>query len=75
MVKLRHIVGRNLKELEAQLEKVKNNIVIVSVNMVGSSWFIHFLVQDTFSDNIEVDYELNTESIAKSNTKSRKVKI
>lgn len=75
MVKLRHIVGPNLKQLEASLEGVKNNIIVLGVNAVGGQWFIHFLVQDTFSDNQEVAYELNTEAIAKSNTKTRKVKV
>lgn len=46
MVKLRHISGDNLKELEKTLEQVKSSIVIVGVNAVGSNWYIHFLVQD-----------------------------
>jgi hypothetical protein len=75
MVKLRHIVGPNLKQLEASLENVKNNIIIQQINPVGGQWFIHFLVQDTLSDNLDVAYELNTDAIAKSNTKTRKVKI
>jgi hypothetical protein len=75
MVKLRHINGSNLKELEMKLQEVKNSIIVLGVNNVGGNWFIHFLVQDTFSDNLEVAYELNTEAIAKSNTKSRRVKI
>jgi hypothetical protein len=75
MVKLRHINGSNLKELELKLQEVKNSIIVLGVNNVGGNWFIHFLVQDTFSDNLEVAYELNTEAIAKSNTKSRRVKI
>lgn len=75
MVKLRHINGPNLKELEAKLEEVKHNIIIQSINPVGGQWFIHFLVQDTFSNNLDVAYELNAEAIAKSNTKTRKVKL
>jgi hypothetical protein len=75
MVKLRHINGSNLKELEMKLQEVKNSIIVLGVNNVGGNWFIHFLVQDTFSDNLDVAYELNTDAIAKSNTKSRRVKI
>jgi hypothetical protein len=75
MVKLRHINGSNLKELELKLQEVKNSIIVLGVNNVGGNWFIHFLVQDTYTDNLEVAYELNTEAIAKSNTKTRRVKI
>jgi len=75
MVKLRHINGSNLKELEMKLQEVKNSIIVLGVNNVGGNWFIHFLVQDTYTDNLEVAYELNTEAIAKSNTKTRRVKI
>lgn len=58
MVKLRHISGGNLKELEKTLEGVKNSVVIVGVNAVGSNWYIHFLIQDTWKDEIETKKEL-----------------
>lgn len=58
MVKLRHILGPNLKELERTLEGVKNSIVVVGVNAVGSNWYIHFLVQDTWNEQIETKQEL-----------------
>ena len=59
MVKLRNINGSNLKELEKQLEGItKNSIVVVAVNYVGTNWYIHFLVQDTFNDNLNTAEEL-----------------
>lgn len=58
MVKLRNISGSSLKELERTLEGVKNSIVVVGVNYVGTNWYIHFLVQDTFSENINTRQEL-----------------
>jgi hypothetical protein len=58
MVKLRHILGPNLKELEKTLEGVKNSIQIVGVNAVGSNWYIHFLVQDTWNEQLETKQEL-----------------
>lgn len=58
MVKLRHILGPNLKELEKTLEAVKNSIQIVGVNAVGSNWYIHFLVQDTWNEQLETKQEL-----------------
>ena len=60
MAKLRHILGSNLKVLEKTLEGVKNSIVIVGVNAVGSNWYIHFLVQDadSLNDSIETKLEL-----------------
>lgn len=58
-VKLRHISGGNLKELEAQLEGItKNSIVIQGVNFVGTNWYIHFLVQDVYNDNLNTAEEL-----------------
>jgi c-di-GMP-related signal transduction protein len=72
MVKLRHIVGANLKELERTLESVNNAIVILGVNNVGGNWFIHFVVQDTFSDNMQVKQELGLPSLTK--TKKEKLK-
>jgi len=74
MVKLRHIVGYNLKQLEATLEKVQNSIVIISINNVGGNWFIHFLVQDTLGSNLTVSEELGVEEIALSNIKNRRIK-
>jgi hypothetical protein len=58
MVKLRHILGSNLKELEKTLEGVKNSIQIVGVNAVGANWYIHFLVQDTWNEQMETKQEL-----------------
>lgn len=72
MVKLRHIVGANLKELERTLESVNNAIVILGVNNVGGNWFIHFVVQDTFADNMQVKQELGLPSPTK--TKKEKLK-
>lgn len=74
MVKLRHIVGNNLKQLEASLEAVKNSIIILGVNNIGGNWFIHFVVQDTLSDNGTVSFELDTQEIANANTKTRRIK-
>lgn len=74
MVKLRHINGANLKQLEAALEQIKNSIIVVGVNSVGGNWFIHFLVQDTLRDNQTVAYELNTNEINLANTKTRRIK-
>ena len=58
MVKLRNISGSSLKELEKTLEGVKNSIVVVGVNYVGTNWYIHFLVQDTYSENLNTREEL-----------------
>jgi hypothetical protein len=58
MVKLRHILGSNLKELEKTLEGVKNSIQIVGVNAVGSNWYIHFLIQDTWNEEQQTRQEL-----------------
>jgi hypothetical protein len=59
MVKLRNINGSNLRQLEAQLESVsKNSLVVVGVNYVGTNWYIHFLVQETYNDNIKTREEL-----------------
>lgn len=75
MIKLRHIVGANLKALEAQLEKIQNSIIITAINNVGGNWFIHFLVQDTLRTNDFVAAELNIEEIEKANTKNlRRIK-
>jgi len=52
MIKLMHISGSNLKVLEASLEKAQNSITIISVNYVGTNWYVHFLVQDVYSDNL-----------------------
>ena len=58
-IKLRHISGGNLKELEKQLEGItKNSIVIHGVNFVGTNWYIHFLVQDVYNDNLNTAEEL-----------------
>lgn len=57
MAKLRHISGGNLKELEAVIESIKTPIIIKGVNSVGANWYIHFLVQDEFKDNIEFKME------------------
>ena len=59
MIKLRNINGGSLKELEKTLEGVKNSISIISVNYVGTNWYIHFLVQDTFNDNLNTRAELD----------------
>lgn len=45
MVKLRHINGNDLSDLERQLEQIRLPIIVHSVNKVGSNWYIHFLVQ------------------------------
>lgn len=74
MVKLRHIVGSNLKELERTLESVKNSIVIVGVNYVGTNWFIHFLVQDTLSENVSVARELDFQTKELKQIKKEKLK-
>lgn len=50
-VKLRHIHGDNLKELEKDLEKIKNPITVLGVNVKGQSWYIHFLIQDSMTDS------------------------
>lgn len=47
-----------MKELEKTLEGVKNSIQIVGVNAVGSNWYIHFLVQDTWKEEQETKQEL-----------------
>jgi hypothetical protein len=59
MVRLRHIIGPNLKQLEKTLEEVKNSIIITGVNNVGGQWYIHFLVQGTQNDNEEIKRELS----------------
>lgn len=57
--KLRHISGGNLIELEKQLEQVtKNSIVIHSIVPSGTNWYIFFLIQDIYNDNINTAEEL-----------------
>jgi hypothetical protein len=75
MVKLRHIVGANLSVLEKTLESVKNSIIVIGVNNVGGNWFIHFFIQDTLSDNANLDLELRKiESPIEGGTKTLKGK-
>lgn len=73
MTKLRHIHGPRLIDLEQSLEKVKNSIIVVGVNSVGGNWYIHFLLQDTISDNSRVQQELGIEIAAPTKTTKRKV--
>ena len=64
MAKLRNISGSNLKELELTLEKVKNSIVVIGVNYVGTNWYIHFLIQDTWNDSLNTREELGLNALA-----------
>lgn len=50
MVKLRHLAGDNLKQLEKDLEKIKHPVVVLNVTKAGMTWFIHFLIQDVYQD-------------------------
>lgn len=73
MVKLRHILGPNLKELEKTLEGVKSSIVIVGVNAVGSNWYIHFLVQDVNQEEKQI-FKIEPEFVTKELTQKKKGK-
>lgn len=46
-VKLRHINGENLIELEKRLEDLSKSVSISHVHVTkgGSQWYIHFLVE------------------------------
>ena len=57
MVKLRHINGSDLNELERQLEKIELPIVVHSINKVGSNWYVHFLVQGIHEEKQPVKRE------------------
>lgn len=46
MVRLRHINGSNLSELEGTLGKIQSPLQVVNVNKVGDNWYIHFLLGD-----------------------------
>ena len=46
MVRLRHIHGPNLLELERTLAEAKSPLQIVTINNVGGTWYIHFLLGD-----------------------------
>ena len=50
MVKLRHINGNNLPELEKQLELIELPFVVHSINKVGGNWYIHFLLTGTVDE-------------------------
>lgn len=51
MVRLRHISGDNLSELEKALESYPRSIIITQITMYGSTWFIHFLEQPNGLDD------------------------
>lgn len=50
MTRLRHVNARTLKEAEAMLELVKEPLIVVNVNNVSGSWFIHYLLQGVGKD-------------------------
>ena len=57
MIKLRHINGANLKDLERQLEMIELPIIVQQINKVGSNWYIHFLVQSIQEEKKKVRVE------------------
>jgi hypothetical protein len=59
MVRLQHIIGPNLKQLEKILEEVKSSILVLGVNNVGGQWYIHFLVQKDLDNKIEIKKEIS----------------
>lgn len=71
MVDLRHILGPNLKELEKQLRAVKNTIVVVNVQYVGTNWYINFLVQDSWNYSEETKKDLGLSNETRTKTKVR----
>jgi hypothetical protein len=54
MTKLRHVNARTLKEVEALVEAIDSNIIILGVNNVGGSWFCHFLVHGQPTKELKV---------------------
>lgn len=59
-VKLRHVHGENLKELEALVQTIKQSIVITGVNNVSGVWYIHYLIQDSITDSEPMPIKLES---------------
>ena len=55
MIKLRSVNGSNLKVLENMFEKADGGVVILSVNYVGTNWYIHYLIQDVHNVTNDVE--------------------
>jgi hypothetical protein len=73
MVILKHIKGPDLLELEAMLTKVQKSIVIQGApHLEGSTWYIHFLVQDP--DGLESELKLKSGNTI-NNTKTSKMSL
>lgn len=65
MVNLNHVHGANLKDLEVALRKSSRSIMIVAINKVGDTWYIHYLAQDfnVEAPSVKVEKEIKLKKL------------
>jgi len=57
MTKLRSLSNKDLKALEADLEKIRVGIHVLNVTHVGSLWHVHFLIQDAQTQDVNKRFD------------------
>lgn len=74
MINLEHIKGPNLKDLEKLLKLLQKSVIIQGTpHLVGSTWYIHFLVQDL--DGLDSDVKLQIDAINNTTTNTKTTKV